>query len=247
MPTVRLPEASDHSDMVRKIDAMLREITKAPAMTQSARAQGLRPSVLLVTQQELAHVMASRTILNQQKRMLALAAAAVRSAPYELYAHTRALQQEYGMATSEIVEVVATIAHVTSINLFEHAIAAFNDAAPMRALDVSVPVLQEVRAKLGSVPKYFLYMANDPAYCKLVLDREIATIHEGDVSRVNKELVAYGASLVNNAMYSVGHRSANLKALGMTNEQLFEATTAVSIFVKNAAFSTGLQLEPVTQ
>ena len=82
MPTVRLPEESEHSEMVRKIDSMLREITKAPAMTQSARAQGLRPSILMVTQAELAHVMASRTILDQPKRMLALAVAAVKSAPY---------------------------------------------------------------------------------------------------------------------------------------------------------------------
>jgi hypothetical protein len=42
MPTIRLPEESEHNEMVRKIDSMLREITKAPAMTQSARAQGLR-------------------------------------------------------------------------------------------------------------------------------------------------------------------------------------------------------------
>ena len=247
MPTVRLPEESEHGEMVRKIDTMLREITKAPAMTQSARAQGLRPSILMLTQAELAHVMASRTILNQQKRMLALAVAAVKAAPYELYAHTHALQREYGMSTSEIVEVVATIAHVTAINLFENAIAAFKDVAPMRALEQSTPILVEVRSKLGSVPRYFQYMANDAAFCRLVLDREIATVHEGDVSRLNKELVAYGTSLANSALYSVSHRADTLKQLGMTNEQLFEATTAVTVFVKNAAFSTGLQLESVTR
>jgi len=247
MPTVRLPEEAEHSDTVRKIDAMLREFTKAPAMTQSTRALGLRPSILMVTQAELAHVMASRTILNQQKRMLALAVAAVKSAPYELYAHTHALQREYAMSTSEIVELVATIAHVTAINLFENAIAAFNDVAPMRALELSTAVLGEVRTKLGSVPRYFQYMANDATFCKLVLDREIATIHEGDVSRVNKELVAFGTSLANSAIYSVSHRADTLKHLGMTNEQLFEATTAVTVFVKNAAFSTGLQLEPATE
>jgi alkylhydroperoxidase/carboxymuconolactone decarboxylase family protein YurZ len=246
MPTIRLPEESEHSDVVRKIDAMLREINKAPAMTQGARAQGLRPSILLITQQELAHVMASRTILNQQKRMLALAVAAVKSAPYELYAHTHALQREYGMSEGEIVELVATIAHTTAINLFENAIAAFKDVAPMRALDPTTPILVDVRTRLGSVPRYFQYMANDPGFCKLVLDREIATIREGDVSRLNKELVAYGTSLVNSALYSVSHRADTLKQLGMTNEQLFEATTAVTVFVKNAAFSTGLQLEPVT-
>src|SRR5439155_2268306 len=124
-----------------------------------------------------------------------LAVAAVKAAPYELYAHTHALQREYGMSTSEIVEVVATIAHVTAINLFENAIAAFKDVAPMRALEQSTPILQEVRGKLGSVPRYFQYMANDPVVCKLVLDRDIATVHVADVSTLNKELVAYGKSL----------------------------------------------------
>lgn len=244
MPTIRLPEEHEHSEQVRKIDSMLREYSHSPTMTQSTRAQGLRPSVLLITQQELAYVMASRTIHNQQKRMLALAVAAVRSAPYELYAHTRALQREYGMHESEIVELVATIAHVTSINLFESAIVAFKDVAPMRAQDPeSAPVLAEVRERLGELPRYFAYMATDPSFCRLVLQREIATVHEGDVSRVNKELVAYATSLANGAILSIAHRADALHSLGMTNEQLFEATTVVSVFVKNAAFSTGLQLE----
>lgn len=65
------------------------------------------------------------------------------------------------------------------------------------------------------------------------------------MSRANKELVAYGTSLVNSATYPVGHRADTLKQLGMTNEQLFEATTAVTVFVNSAAFSTGLQLDPV--
>ena len=43
MPTVRLPEESEHSEMVRKIDSILREITGAGDI-QSTRAQGLRPS-----------------------------------------------------------------------------------------------------------------------------------------------------------------------------------------------------------
>src|SRR5258708_24112988 len=90
MPTVRLPEESEHNEMVRKVDAMLREITKAPAMTQSARAQGLRPSILMVTQAELAHVMASRTILNQQKRMLPLALATANGPPFLPFSPTHA-------------------------------------------------------------------------------------------------------------------------------------------------------------
>ncbi len=244
MPTIRLPDEAEHGEMVRKIDAMIREISKAGAMTPSSRALGLRPSVLIGNHQELAYVMATRTLLNLQKRMVALAVAATRAAPYELYAHTRGLQREYGADDGQIVEIVATIAHVTSINTFERAIAAFNDNAPMRAQDTSTPVLTEVRAKLGSVPRYFLYMAGDPVYAKIVLDREIATVHEGEVSRLNKELVAYATSIVNDAKLSITHRAENLRQLGITNEQLFEATTVVSVYAKNCAFSTGLQLDP---
>lgn len=245
MPTIRLPEESEHGDMVRKIDGMIRELSKAPAMTPTSRALGLRPSILMGNHQELAHVMATRTLQNEQKRMIALAVAAVRSAPYELYAHTRGLQRDYAVDDGQIVELIATIAHVTGINMFEKAISAFNDSAPIRAQDLSTPVLLEVRAKLGSVPKYFQYMAGDPVYAKIVLDREVSTIHEGEVKRVNKELVAYATSVMNDGRLSMTYRAEALRQLGLTNEQIFEATTVVSVYAKNCAFSTGLQLEPV--
>jgi alkylhydroperoxidase family enzyme len=40
------------------------------------------------------------------------------------------------------------------------------------------------------------------------------------------------------------YRAEVLRGLGMTNEQLFEVTTVVSIFVKNGSFTNALQLEP---
>jgi alkylhydroperoxidase/carboxymuconolactone decarboxylase family protein YurZ len=245
MPTIRLPEESEHGDMVRKIDGMIRELSNATAMTPSSRALGLRPSILMGNHQELAHVMATRKLLNQQKRMIALAVAASLSAPYELVAHTRALQREYGMDDGQIVELVATIAHVHSINAFENAIAAFNDSPPMRPQDPSLAILIEARQKLGSLPRYFLHMAADPTFAKIVLDREVATVLEGEVSRLNKELVAYATSVVNDGRLSISYRADALRQLGMTNEQLFEATTVISVFAKNCAFSTALQLEPM--
>jgi alkylhydroperoxidase/carboxymuconolactone decarboxylase family protein YurZ len=213
-------------------------------MTPSSRALGLRPSILVGENQELAHIMAKRGLLNLQNRMIGLAVAAAKSAPYELYVHTRSLQLEYGMDSGQIVELVATVAHVTSINTFEKAVVAFNDNAPMRPQDPSLPVLVEVRQRLGSIPRYFLYLANDPTFAKIALDREIATVHEGEISRLNKELVAYATSVVNDGTLSILYRSDALKRLGMTNEQLFEATNVASIFAKYATFSTALQLEP---
>jgi len=244
MATIKLPEESQHNDMVKKVDAMIREISKSPRMSAATRALGLRPSILIGEHQELAHIMAKRGLLNLQNHMIGLAVAAARSAPYELYEHTRVLQLEYGLDSGQIVELAATVAHVTSINAFEKVVAAFNDNAPMRAQDPSAPVLVEVRQKLGSIPRYFLYMANDPRYTKIVLDRELATVHEGDVSRLNKELVAYATSVVNDGKLSILYRAEVLRSLGLTNEQLFEVTTVVSIFVKNASFTTALQLEP---
>jgi alkylhydroperoxidase/carboxymuconolactone decarboxylase family protein YurZ len=246
MPTIKLPEESQHNDMVKKVDAMIREISKAPSMTAATRALGLRPSILIGEHQELAHIMAKRGLLNLQNHMIGLAVAAARSAPYELYTHTRSLQLDYGLDGGQIVELAATVAHVASINVFETAIAAFNDNPPMRPQEPSSPVLVEVRQKLGSVPRYFLYMATDPKYAKIVLDREIATVHEGEVSRLNKELVAYATSVVNDGKLSMLYRAEVLRGLGMTNEQLFEVTTVVSIFVKNASFTTALQLEPTS-
>jgi alkylhydroperoxidase/carboxymuconolactone decarboxylase family protein YurZ len=243
MPTIKLPEESQHNDMVKKVDAMIREISKAPNMTASTRALGMRPSLLMGEHEELAHIMAKRGLLNLQNHMIGLAVAAARSAPYELYSHTRSLQMDYGLDGGQIVELAATVAHVTSINAFEKAIAAFNDSLPMRAQDSSSPVLMEARQKLGSVPRYFLFMASDPKYAKIVLDREIATVHQGEVSRLNKELVAYATSVVNDGKLSMLYRAEVLRGLGLTNEQLFEVTTVVSIFVRAASFATALQLE----
>src|SRR5207248_4441589 len=127
---------------------------------------------------------------------------------------------------------------------FEKAILAFNDVAPMRSQDSSLPILVEVRQKLGSVPRYFTYMAADPTFAKIVLEREIATVHEGEVSRLNKELVAFATSVVNDGKLSMTYRAEVLRGLGVTNEQLFEATSVISVYAKNCAFSTGLQLEP---
>jgi alkylhydroperoxidase family enzyme len=93
------------------------------------------------------------------------------------------------------------------------------------------------------VPRYFLFMASDPKYAKIVLDREIATVHQGEVSRLNKELVAYATSVVNDGKLSMLYRAEVLRGLGLTNEQLFEVTTVVSIFVRAASFATALQLE----
>ena len=87
-------------------------------------------------------------------------------------------------------------------------------------------------------------MANDAVYAKIVLDREVSTIHEGEVSRLNKELVAFAVSIVNDGRLSIQYRAEVLRGLGATNDQLFEATTVISIFAKNSSFSTALQLEP---
>jgi len=59
MPTIRLPEEAEHGDMVKKIDALIRELSKAQGMTASTRARGLRPTLLTVNYHEFAHVMAT--------------------------------------------------------------------------------------------------------------------------------------------------------------------------------------------
>src|SRR2546429_1795008 len=125
-------------------------------------------------------------LVNQKRGLFPAPGPAPPAAPYELVAHTRALQREYAMDDGQIVELVATIAHVNSINTFEKAIAAFNDTPPMRAQDPSTPVLIAVRQKLGSLPRYFVYIAADPTYAKIMLDREVATVLEGEVSRLNR-------------------------------------------------------------
>ena len=127
-----------------------------------------------------------------------------------------------------------------SINVFENATS--NDNARHAGAGF---VLAGPGRSNGSVPRYFLYMANDPKYTKIVLDREVATVHEGEVSRLNKGRLCH-TSLVNNGASRCSTAPRCCVVSGMTSEQLFEVTTVVSIFVKNASFTTALQLDPTS-
>jgi alkylhydroperoxidase family enzyme len=57
----------------------------------------------------------------------------------------------------------------------------------------------------------------------------------------------YATSVENDGRMSMTYRAEALRQLGMTNEQIFEATSVISVYAKNRAFSTGLQLEPTQQ
>jgi alkylhydroperoxidase family enzyme len=244
MPLIRLPSEEEHSEQVRKLDQIIRQYSKATVMTPFVRAMGLRPLFLVGSIEELAYVMATRTITNEQKRIIALAVGSVLGSRYELVAHAKALQTQYGLSDAALVELAAAISHVAGLNIFEHAVLAFKDAPPFNPMDASTTLLQEIRKELGSVPQLFRYMARDEKYARIVLEREKATLIEpGDVSRANKELAAYATSVMNAAALSIQHRADNLRQLGLSNEQLFEATTVVGAFAKNAVFTTTLQLD----
>ncbi len=244
MPVIKLPTEEEHSEQVRKLDQIVRQYSQATVMTPFVRAAGLRPLFLLGSIEELSYVMATRTLTNEQKRIMALAVGSALGARYELLAHAKALQTQYGFSDAAIVELAAAISHVAGINVFERTVLAFKDAPPFAPMDASTPILQEIRKELGNVPPIFRYMAHDEKFTKIVLAREKATmIESGDVSRANKELAAYATSVMNGASLSIQHRADNLRQQGITNEQVFEATTVIAAFAKNASFGTTLQLE----
>lgn len=244
MPVIRLPSEEEHSDQVRKLDAIIRQYSQATVMTPFVRAAGMRPLFLLGSIEELAYIMATRSLKNEQKRIIALAVGSALSSRYELLAHTKALQTQYGFSDTAIVELAAAISHASGLNVFERAVLAFKDAPPFAPMDASTPILQEVRKELGGVPQIFRYMAHDEKVTRIVLAREKATIFDpGEVSRANKEFAAFATSVMNNAPLSIQHRADGLRQQGVTNEQLFEATTVIAAFAKNASFSTTLQLE----
>jgi len=66
---------------------------------------------------------------------------------------------------------------------------------------------------------------------------------EGSLDQVDKELVAWAVSVVNDADYSIHLREEILEELGVSDEQLFEALQTTEIFQKNNVYTSGLQLE----
>lgn len=244
MPVIRLPTEQEHSEQVRKLDEMIRKYSLATQMTPFVRAAGLRPMFLFDSIEELAYVMATRTLTNEQKRVIALAVGSAIGSRYELLAHAKALQTQYGYTDAAIVELAAAISHVAGINVFEQTVLAFQDSPPFAPMDASTPILQEIRKQLGNVPQIFRYMAHDEKFAKIVLGREkSAIVDPGEVSRINKELAGYAVSVMSGAPLSIRQRADSLRGQGITNEQLFEATTVIAAFAKNASFSTTLQLD----
>src|SRR2546422_6163754 len=89
MPVIRLPTEEEHSDEVRKLDQIIRQYSQARVMTPFVRAAGMRPLFLLGSIEELSYVMATRSLKNEQKRIIALAVGNVLGAQHELVAHTK--------------------------------------------------------------------------------------------------------------------------------------------------------------
>src|SRR5438093_5677232 len=167
MPVIKLPSEQEHSENVRKLDQMIRQYSNAKLMTPFVRAAGMRPLFLLGSIEELAYVMATRTLTNEQKRIIALAVGSALSSRYELQAHATALQTQYGFSAEAIVELAAAISHASGLNVFERATIAFKDAPPFAPMDASTPILVEIRKELGTVPQLYRYMAHDPKFAKI--------------------------------------------------------------------------------
>lgn len=245
MPIVDLLDESEFDEHLQELESRVRQYTGAPGMTPYVKAAGNYPPLLGQMGTEHLTVMTTDALSREQKELIAIAVSMVNNCAYCIGAHSRLHQQMFGTTDAELVELVGAVSHVSGLNRFESAV--FRDGVDeprFPAKDAEeVPLLGEIEDALGRVPEYYRVMANDPEYLEVVWNRETVTMLEGSLERVDKELVAWAVSVVNDADYSTRLREEILDDLGVTDEQLFEALQATEIFEKNNVYTSGLQLE----
>ncbi|MFB6353632.1 MAG: carboxymuconolactone decarboxylase family protein [Halobacteriales archaeon] len=245
MAIVDLLDDNEYDEHVQQLDERVRQYTGAPGMTPYVKAAGHYPPLLGQMGSEHLVVMTSDALRREQKELIAIAVSMVNNCAYCIGAHAHLHQQMFGTTDAELVELVGAVSHVSGLNRFEHAV--FRDGIDdprFPAKDpADVPLLADIEEALGRLPEYYRVMANDPDYLEEVWTRERVTLLEGSLDRVDKELVAWAVSVVNDADYSTRLREALLDELGVTDEQLFEALQAIEIFQKNNVYTSGLQLE----
>ena len=244
MAIVALLEEEQYSELVRTLDRKVREYTQAPAMTSYVKATGHCPALLEQLAEEHRYVMPSRGLPRRLKEMIAVAVSMVNGCAYCITAHTQLLKRMFGMGDAELVELAATVAHVSGLCRFETATMDGGQEPLFRLREPrEVPLLGEIEAALGTLPAVYRIMANDPGYLETVWSREKATLHSGTLDRLEKEYVAFATAIANDAPRSVRLRKEILGRMGAGDEQLFEALEVVELFHKNTKFTEGLQLE----
>jgi len=245
MPIVDLLDESEFDEHLQELESRIRRYTGAPGMTPYVKAAGNYPPLLGQMGTEHLTVMTTDALSREQKELIAIAVSMVNNCSYCIGAHSNLHQKMFGTTDSELVELVGAVSHVSGLNRFESAV--FRDGVetprfPAKDPD-EVDMLGEIEDALGRVPEYYRVMANDPEYLEVVWNREVVTMLEGTLDRVDKELVAWAVSVVNDGDYSIRLREEILAELGVSDEQLFEALQTVEIFQKNNVYTSGLQLE----
>lgn len=145
---------------------------------------------------------------------------------------------------AEIAELAAVVAHITGLNHFEHGTLSLEQPLFEPVPPDEEPLLGEIDENLGVLPTYYQVMARDPEFLSIIWDMEQATMFSGNLTRREKELLAFGVSITNHASYSIELHQEILTDTGVTTAELFEALMIVEIYNKDNTWTTGLDLEP---
>ncbi|MFB6173672.1 MAG: carboxymuconolactone decarboxylase family protein [Halobacteriales archaeon] len=242
MAIVDLLDEDEYEETVHELDERIRQYTGAPGMTPYVKAAGHYPPLLEQMGTEHLSVMLTDSLRREQKELIAVAVSMVNNCSYCIGAHAHLHREMFGTTDAELVELTGVAAHVTGLVAFERALLGGDGLLdPVDAEEV--PLLGEIEERLGGLPEYFRYMANDPDYLAAVWNRERVTMLEGELDGYDKQLVAYALAAVADADYQQSVRRDRLRELGATDGELFEALQAAEIFSKNNVWTSGLQLE----
>lgn len=242
MPTVALFEEDEYDETIREFDERVRRYTEAPVMTPYVKAAAHYPPYLEHMGEEHLYVMPTRELPRQVKEMVAVGVSTVNACTYCIEAHAHGLQNMFDFTDPQLVELIAAVAHVSGLCRIETATMADDEPLFSPQDPDEVPLLAEIEATIGVLPEYYRIIARDEGFLEQVWEREKLTLLEGELDPVDKEFVAFGTAVANDAPYSTRFWKERLEVHGATEDEIFEALEVVEIFHKNNQFTTGLQL-----
>ncbi|RMG53881.1 MAG: carboxymuconolactone decarboxylase family protein [Acidobacteria bacterium] len=106
-------------------------------------------------------------------------------------------------------------------------------------------IYEDIKRTFGLpfVPNLFKAMAVHPAYLRTTWDRFKVIMGPGKLDPKTKEFLALAVSTVNNCEYCINAHTAQLRRMGVSEEELVEGLAVVDLFCGINKFLDGLRVE----
>ncbi len=109
----------------------------------------------------------------------------------------------------------------------------------------ALAVFDDIRAKRNTdyVNNFWRALARDPALLKSTWDSAQQVMAPGALDPLTKELIYIAVSITNNCSYCIHSHTAAARTKGMTEEQLNELLSIITLASQTNALATAMQVD----